>query len=343
MILKAENFFGITTSNVNLIAKYYANVDFNSTTYTRWPTGSRGLQIYSSNLGSTYLYFGITGSNAVSTGFAFKHVEAAAEGILVTFRNNATTHVNLSIQPGGTVVARLAGSTEIFSYTIPNFSLNNWYYLETGIVVADTSGSLEFKVNGKTAVSMSGIDTKNGTTSTIDEVGTESFRQNNRWYITDWYITNNQGPISASNTFLGDIKILSFLPSQSGDTIQFTPSASTNVSQVDDGNSPDDDTTFVSASLVDTMDLFRAQIYTGSEDIIYGVSVRTLARKTDAGSREFVNVIKSGSSFGFSPSQSLGNGYAYYTDIFETNPSTGVAFTNVQQAINTQFGYKIVK
>jgi hypothetical protein len=342
MILKVENFFGVTTSNVDLIAKYQASVDFNSTTYTRWPTNSRGMQIYTGGLGATYFYFGVPARTFIYTGFAFNHVIANAEGILASFRNNGTTHVNFGISPGGLVTARLAGSTTIFTYNIPNYSLNTWYSMEFGLVVADTSGSVEFRVNGQSRVSMSNIDTKNGTTNTVDEIGTESFRQNNLWYMTDWYMTDNSGSNASTNGFLGDIRIISTIPSQSGDQTDFIPSASTNVSQVDDGNAPDNDTTYVSQSVQGSTDLYKAFPYTGSLTNIYGVSVRTLARKVDAGTRQFVNVLKSGSNLSYSPTQSLGTSYAYYTDVFENNPNTGLPFTSVNDVNNSQFGFTIV-
>jgi len=160
--------------------------------------------------------------------------------------------------------------------------------------------------------------------------------------VTDWYVTNTNGSNPATNGFLGDIRIVSTIPTASGDTINFTPLSASNFEMVDDGNSPDNDVTFVSASAPTSMDLYRTIAYTGSVTQIYGLGVKALARKTEPGSRAIQLVIKSGSTFTYSPSESILDNYRYHAGIFERNPNTGAVWSSVSHANNTQIGFTIL-
>lgn len=346
MILAAENFYGITDAIIPSHFKYaaYANI---STAYSRWPSNSSGMQLYSTSFGSagSYIYLGVTGSNSIYTGFACYAL--AARGLTTRFRQNGNTHLDAGITDSGLLTIRRNLSTTLATYNIPNYAINTWYYYEFGAYIHATSGSFQFKINGRSVVSQSNINTYAGAGSAwVDEVGHEGESTGGSgakpFYITDWYITNSSGSVSASNGFLGDIRLYSTIPSSSGDQINFLPSASTNTSQVDDGLSPDGDTTFVSASAPGSMDLYRTAPYTGSATSIYGVVLRTYAKKTDAGTREFVNVLKNNGSYTFSPTQSIGASYVYYTNIIDTNPSTGLPFASVGEVSASQVGFKIV-
>jgi hypothetical protein len=240
------------------------------------------------------------------------------------------------------ITVRRGGSTTLATYTIPNYVANNWYYYEFGAVIDDTAGSVQLRLNGNTVISASGLDTRNGALAYVDGVSLDCLSSTTTVNVTDWYVTNTQGSNPATNGFLGDIRIVSTIPNASGDVINFLPLSSSNVLMVDDGNSPDNDGTYVSASLSGSLDLYRTTTYTGSFTQIYGLGVKALARKTDPGARNIQLAIKSGSSITYAPSESILDSYRYHAAIFETNPNTGTTWSSVSDVNGTQVGFTII-
>jgi hypothetical protein len=237
------------------------------------------------------------------------------------------------------------------SYNIPGFSSNSWYYIEMGAVIDNTSGSCEVRINGSTVISASNVDTNNG--SSTPSVGDIYIGTNNRSAInsrglisaSDWYICNSQGSNPRTNTFLGEIRVASLIPTQSGDQADFKPLSSSlnSALMLDDALLPDGNLTYVSASARDSMDLYRMFGYTGSSTNIYGVGVNTYVRKNDAGERNLALAIKSGSSISYSPSQSVTYDYGWNYHVFETNPNTSTNWASLQDVLSSQVGFKIVR
>lgn len=346
MILLHENFFGITTSNIASNFKFVAPINFGifgavpNPIYSRWSSNSSGVRIArAGSIEPGFLVTAIPESSTVYTGWAHFH---EANDIVITFRQLGTVHVNVRFNSSGLISLQRGLSTTLATYTIPNYTNNTWYYCEFGAVISDISGSVEFRLNGQTVISASGLDTRNGANQWVDEVGFDAPTTAAACRITDWYVTNGQGSNPATNGFLGDIRIFSTIPSSSGDTLNFVPLSGTNVQMVDDGNSPDDNTTFVSASLSGSLDLYNTFQYTGSATQIYGVGVKTLARKTDAGSRNIRLTIKSGSNVESSVTQPVLDNYRYSSAVFETNPNTGTNWASMSDVNGTQIGYTIL-
>lgn len=356
MILDVENFYGITQATMTQRFVLHGNVGYNIPgDYGRYgPQTSAGLYLQSYDAVSPYFMLQVTASNPIFCGAAFfpqvNDGSSTANNLaLFQLRQSNTIHVNVSLCNDGTVRAWRGDGTQLGStYTIPRYTLNTWYYFEVGAVIDNTSGSVIVRLGENIIISASNVDTNNGVSGTpfIDRVGTYvygGFATPLQIYrTTDWYITNDSGSNPDTNGFLGDIRIVSQVPSASGDTIQFVPLSSTNVSNVDDGISVDGDTTYVSASAVDSMDLYRTAIYTGSASKIYGVNVKTYARKADAGVRSYVSTIKSGSNFSFSPSRSLSDTYLFESHTFENNPNTSAPWGSMTEVNGTQVGVKIV-
>jgi hypothetical protein len=344
MIIYEQNFFGITDANMSLNFKYLFRFYFIDTinvnpVWSRWSSNTSAIRMKSYISANTaFLFAGITGSSPIYCGWA----QNSSGGDSVTqFRQNGTVHVDAYFS-NGVVTIRRAGTTTLVSANIPNYAPNNWYYYELGTVIADISGSVEFRVNGQTIISASNLDTRNGVSPYVDEVGFYAGSPDPSHYITDWYITNGEGSNPATNGFLGDIRIFSTIPTASGDTINFTPLTGSNALMVDDGNSPDNDTTFVSASMPGSIDLYRTVAYTGSFTQIYGLGVKALARKTEPGSRAIQLAIKSGSTLTYFPSESILDNYRYHAGIFERNPNTGTTWSSLSDVNNTQIGFTIL-
>jgi hypothetical protein len=338
MIIYEQNFFGLTTSNISSNFKTVGSFGSPATSasFSRWSSNTSALRM----LGAlTTVVASVTESNPIYCGVAVN--QGTGNAFYVRFQQNDIVHVDF-VTFNGVITVRRGGSTTLATYTIPNYAANNWYYYEFGAVIDDISGSVQLRLNENTVISASGLDTRNGALAYVDGVSLDCAFSTTTVNVTDWYVTNTQGSNPATNGFLGDIRIVSTIPTASGDVTNFLPLSSSNALMVDDGNSPDNDVTFVSASLANSMDLYRTGEYTGSVTQIYGLGVKALARKTEPGSRAMQMAIKSGSTFAYSPSESILDSYRYHVGIFETNPNTGTAWSSVSDVNGTQIGFTIL-
>lgn len=347
MILLHENFFGITTANVTasfLSVNNSAQMQF-GTAFSRWSSNSSAVSTI--GLGS-FIFSSHTDSSAIYTGLAsaINPATATSPVLFLTLRYNTNRLINASVDPAGIVSITREPSTLLITGLIPNYIPTNWGYYEFGTVIHPSNGSVEFKYNGQTIISQSGLITQTGSNSVANNTGFQSVSTNPSPYslrVTDWYVTNNVGSNPNTNGFLGDIRIFSTIPSSSGDVNNFTPSSGSNmVNMVDDGNSPDNDTTFVSASLSGSLDLYNTFPFTGSFSTLYGLGVKALARKTDPGNRNIQLVIKSGSNSSYSSTQSVSDNYRYFSAIYETNPNTSAPWGSLSEINGTQIGYTIL-
>jgi hypothetical protein len=352
MILLAENFYGLTTALASTKFMEWVGGTTISVSASRFPANSSAALIGSTNIVSNgYLSYAIPSSSAIYSGMAvsFQELGAGDSFKLFEFRHTGTIQVRLIPNLSELKVVHGNG-TVLGTYNIPGFIRNNWYYIEMGAVISNTSGSCEVRINGNTVISASNVDTQNTSLPIITDIfigRTTITGGANYGYISasDWYICNSEGSNPRTNTFLGEIRIASLIATQSGDQVDFKPlSASLNSAlMLDDANRPDGDATYVSASAVDSMDLYKMIGYTGSVTNIYGVGINTYTRKNDAGERKLALAIKSGSTISYSPSQSITYTYGWNGHVFETNPNTSTNWGSLQDVLNSQVGFKIVK
>jgi hypothetical protein len=167
--------------------------------------------------------------------------------------------------PAGTVIATSATSPVL---------VNVWNYFEVKVVIHDTTGSVEVRMNEAVMVSFSG-DTRNGAATTCGFVDATGFNSANTDF-DDFYIDDA--------AYQGDVTVVSLAPNGNGSSSGWVGS---------DGNSTDnyllvDDPTtsnvtdYVGASASGTLDLYTMV------DIPAGYSVIAIqeviyAQKSDAG------------------------------------------------------------
>jgi len=355
MILLAENFYGLTTALATTKFSGFTAAGI-TVSGSRFPVYSSGIIMPPdtdnwTQLDPAYVIYAITGSGTVYSGIAFKMQDTSAANSfsLFQFRQAGTIQLDLTINVSE-LNLRNGGGAVLGTYGIPGFATSNWYYIEMGAVISNTSGSCEVRLNGSTVISASNVDTQNTAIPLVTDILVGRTRHNGLGYYSglisasDWYICNSQGSNPRTNTFLGDIRIVSLNPSQSGDQVDFKPLSSSlnSALMLDDGNLPDGDLTYVSASASGSMDLYRMFGYTGTSTYIYGVGVNAYVRKDDAGVRDLALAVKSGSTVAYSPSQSITNNYTWNSYVFDTNPNTSAAWGSLQDAVNSQVGFKLV-
>lgn len=203
-------------------------------------------------------------------------------------------------------------------------STSTFYYIELKAKIDNSTGSYTLKIDGSTELTASGIDTQASGNASADRlriaVGNNSFNSN--W--DDLYLLDDSGS-APLNDFLGDVRCTSLLPNGAGNYTQWTPSTGSNF-QVVDETAPNDDTDYNSDSTVGHKDTYTFQDLTGT-GTVYAVQSHLWARKDDAGTRQIAPLLRSGGSDNTGTTVSLSTSYAYYNQIYETNPITAAVWT----------------
>jgi len=133
-------------------------------------------------------------------------------------------------------------------------------------------------------------------------------------------------------------------PTANGFTNTLTNVGCTNSYECVDENPPDDDTTYLHTTAIQTYqyDLFELQNHTGGQfDTINSVTVKYRVRCENAGGSvcKFKSYLRTEST-NYEGAEKLSSGVTYinYTEVYNTNPNTGTAWT-IQQVNDLQAGF----
>lgn len=231
--------------------------------------------------------------------------------------------------------ASIASLDDVFSAGVTQ---GDWNYLELKVKVDNLDGSWEFKLNGNTVASQTGVDTQQSTAGTyigLVRIGpTTGFGEH---HFDDLYICNTSG--STNNDFLGDVVVETIFPNANGTTTDFTPLSGNNFENVDEANH-DGDTTYNSSNTVGDKDTLDFPSLSASSGSVFGVQTHYTARKEDLGVRGMRDVIRSGGTDYSGTSVNLGNSFRTFSEIHETDPDTSSAWT-ISGVNSAEFGYEI--
>ena len=264
------------------------------------------------------VYTGYSGSNSV-----------------IALYDGTTQGVNISLNTQSLGVHVYRGGTSLGSGYGVEIRQNNWYWVEIKVKCHNTSGTVEVRVNGATVVSLSGVDTQEGTHAYHDVVRL-GFRD--VAFIDDVYICDGSG--TANNDFLGNCRVVSLLPDGDAATLEWTPSTAGAHYGLVDESFPNDDTDYVEDATSGHVDLYD---YGAVPTLgpIRGVQVNTECRNTDANSFSLITVAKSGTIVSEDSAQVIGTqSYTCRRRTLETDPNTGDSWT--ADGLNAaQFGVKV--
>lgn len=279
-----------------------------------------------------------TGAATIVVGFALKWSNTAAGGTVCELRNGTTVHAQVRLDNSGHLVAANSGGTPYTGGTgTAVLSAGVWYYVEAKVFVHDTTGTFDVKLNGASELALTGLDTRNGATTTIDTIRIGNTGTATASY-DDLYILDTSGS-APTNDFLGDCRVEAIFPTGAGNYAQWTPLSSTNVSNVDE-TTPDGDTTYNSSSTANQIDSFAYGNLTPSSATVYGLQYALYARKDDAGTRTIAPLARiSSTDYASATTHNLSTSYAYYLQIKEQSPASSSAWT-VSEINGAEFGYK---
>lgn len=281
----------------------------------------------------------VTASSTMIVGFAFYSAGAGGNASPVFFYGDsgATSHVNLR-HTITTLQLYRGDGTLLATSPAGVIATNQWLYIEMSATIADSGGRVIVKANGVTVIDFTG-DTKNGgTNTTIDTVVLSHGNAGaNNFLFDDLYICNTAG--SVNNTFLGDVRVQTLVPTGAGASTQFTPSVGSNWDNVND--LPLVTTTYNSDATSGHRDTYAMGDLISGTGTIFGIQDVLVALKTDAGAASLKAALKSGGTVYYDIAQSLGTSLGESPVIRETDPATSAAWTATN--VNAlEFGAEVV-
>jgi hypothetical protein len=309
-------------------------------------TGRRNRNAIEISVGTQYDYLLPSADNVIIIGFAIKPTIFPSTTMNLVVGSNSNNNTLLAqfvvrLNSDGTLeLFRLGSFTEGSTSAI---TLNEWNYFEIK-VDAQNAGSAEIKLNGSTEIDDVSGDYQNGTAG-INHIrlGAVGLSLGNV-QLTDYYVMNDSG--STNNDFIAttsyDVHVGSRLPTADGTTNDFTPlNAGDNYVEVNDVDGPDNDTTYNSSSTASNIDLYGMEDIESFPSSVLGVKLSNIVRKTDGTNRTIKNVTRQGgTNYESSETAGVSIQYGALTTIQETDPDTGVAWT--EAGVNSaEFGVKL--
>lgn len=255
------------------------------------------------------------------SGSSYVQLMTAANVVVASMRNNG----------GNPAVYNAAGTLVV---TGTSGAVSGWHYYELKIFANGASGTCELHCDGILDIAST---TGNFGSTAIGALGlfissVASIR------VDDIYALDTSG--STNNDFLGDYRIQLMQPTGAGSHTEFTPSAGANWQNVDDVLDPDDDTTYNRDS---TTPGDRDTFVTAGIDasaLPAAVQLNLYARKDATAARQLAGVVRQGGVDFDGTTQTLGSGYAYTSQLYDTDPTAAVwTAANVNA---DEFGYKLV-
>jgi len=336
--------------------KFYDN--FEGYTYAQigrvWPTLFNTAGSISTTLGrfggccllpdtnglSSHGSLGITPTATGVVGFAFYNdLHSFTNEVILGFYDTGTIQCSLRLNLDGTLQVLQGLSTAVTDgLSINTINADTWYFIEMKVTIANSigAGTCVVKVNGTTWITVATSQdlqaTANATFNTI-RLGKLTGNSATSFRFTDFYLTDD-------TTFLGDSTIDTLFVTGDGTTQNFSTTGSPHWQQVDDVTS-DDDSTYVSSSVVNDIELFALGNLAVTPDTIHAFSPWNLVRKTDGGAKQSAGAVRSGTTNYVQATYDVTDTYKYDMPILATDPDTAAAWTT--SGVNAvEIGLKVI-
>lgn len=278
----------------------------------------------------------ITADQTIILNFCMALTSVTANAnVLLTLSDATVNHVDFRTDTSGHLYATRNGTT--LGTSTLTLTSNVQHYYEIKVKIDDTTGTVEVKVDGTTFLNLSGLDTRNAGTATVDRFRFGLTVSTVTMDISQLYVQNGAG--GADNDFIGDLRIAGVVTSGVGNSAQFTPSAGSNFQTVDESN-PNDDTDYNESNTVDHIDTFAFTNF-AIGGTVKALQITTYAKKTDAGARQIADVMRIGGTDYVGTTKTLASSYQMHIEGRVVSPATAVAFTEAE-VNGAEFGYKLI-
>lgn len=271
-------------------------------------------------------------------GFAFKATIWTAGSVVLYFQESSTNQIDIRLVAGGEMEVTRAGTQLAVTSGLGGIA-GTWYYIELQATIDNgVSGSVELHIDGVNEASNLATDTQMSANSRIESIifypNTENF-----WY-DDMYLFDDTGGVN--DDFVGDIRVTTVYPDGNGDDSDFglfPDGGETNYENVDDGETLDEDTTYVESGTSGHLDLYTFPNIDGAYDIA-GVQICIDARKDEAGAQKLKLVSKLDVTESADSGQGVASSYSELRRTMDVD-AEGNAWTHGNLDLS-QFGIEVV-
>lgn len=327
--------YGVTSGTDNLLNKWTGW----SNTITTSAPGRFGVGA-ALNLGSRFIYKNLDSQGTWTIGMAVNTNSFQGAGSqLLYFADAGTVQMDLQWDGAGRLRATRNGSTILATGTTV-ISLNTWYYVEYKILISDSVGTAELRINGGTPdFAITGQDTKQSANATADAFLVAN--GNGNTLIDDLYVCDGTGS-APQNSFLGDVRVETLYPNGNGNSSQWVGSDSNSTDNylLVDETDPNDDTDYVESATVGNEDTYTYSNLVTTSGTIYAVQLLPWAKKTSAGLRQIVTVARLAGTEEDSLAITLPSSYTYVAQNIRTTKPGGGVWT-VSDVNSAEFGPKV--
>lgn len=256
--------------------------------------------------------------------------------MLAQFMDTTSYQVELRLTQAGALQVTRNG-TQLGISANGLITLNAWLWIEWKVLCDPAAGTVDVRLAQTNILSLTAQNTRNTANSSFNRLALTGFSGSGvfHWY-DDVILLDGSG--ASHNDFLGDRTVRAQVVNAAGHYQQFTPNASTNLSRVNQVNE-DGDTTYISDSTVGDIDSYTFAAPAGTITV-EALQMVTVARKTDAGTRDLAFNYRHGASDVAGTAKHLSQSYQVFTEIKETNPGTSVAWTQADISAD-DFGCKV--
>jgi hypothetical protein len=273
-----------------------------------------------------------------------------AEYTLLALRDTAAGVVQCCVRVGttGKLIAYRGESTALGDSGLNTVVQGPWYYIEMKATVHNTTGAIEVRVNGVTWITLTGVNTRNGTNNYATQVqwgdANQRLGQNQPNYLMcDAYALDTSGS-APTNDFLGDTRVECLMPTGAGAHTDFSrggTDSGANWSQVEE-TPPNDATDYVASSTPGQKDSYAFADLASTGGTVYAVAVNSRHQKADAGPRTVRLLARHATVEGTTAAFTPGAGsWEMRQGIFPVNPSTSAAWTP-SEVNAAEFGVEVV-
>jgi hypothetical protein len=262
------------------------------------------------------------------------------DGTSAFFGGTSNSGVQITVALVQNGVIRVYAGLPVDSFTSPvllaasrpgAFKYGRDFYLEIGSVIDNSSGSVQVRVNTDIVIDVVAADTQKTPLALWNILRVETSvtfgSSTGDAFVDDIYVCDNTG--SNNNTYLGNVRVQALLPNAPGDRTVWTPFNGALANWQNAININTDDTLYVFTPNAADWDLYNIQSLVNSPTI-FGVQVKGSYRQDDATQRKIQNTLKSVTTEDKGAIYSTDQTYAYFSDIWELNPATGVGFTGAE-------------
>lgn len=330
MILWADSFDHYGVTGTNLTDGAWAQI-FGAPTSDHARTGT-----YSFGLGANFsavcrrVFGAAKGTAGVGMALFLPQLPTINDAMTpIQFNDGSNAQqIRIVIESTGAISAYKGGDPVALGTSSELITANGWNHLEAKVVVDDTTGAVEVRLNGVTILNLSGVNTDPNGSGEVSQY--QTCNQTNRgadgsWYIDDVIAWDDSG--SSNNDFIGDKKVFTDFPDADTADVDWVPSAGSDLFAMIDDPDPDGDGTYDEAENVgDVMGV----TYPNVDAAVLAISAIILvhkSRKTDAGTCNVQQSCISGVSNTDGVDRPMTTAYTLYHDVIEVDPATSAPWT----------------